>query len=104
LNPQSSYIVIGISVPPATAGQAGYYTLRYYLEFETTDTWFQTLTSPYSSTQWNKALEIVRHMMLITKNASHFAELAASLKNALRVVGGGIVKYGPSIGKFLQGL
>lgn len=94
LENESSYLVLYPTVPTPT-GAAGFYTLAFALEYQTTNTWRPVSYCDTSEMDWDLALNHLRNIPQITTNSMHLRDIGKAIGTIAKTLIGGLIKYGP---------
>jgi hypothetical protein len=96
IDQKSAFLLVYAQVT-TPAGQDGYFTLAYHLEYQTTDIW-RTLGYPkYTTAMFDAAIESIKVLPQWYENPSHWENLWAKIKSVAGTVASGLVKYGPTV-------
>jgi hypothetical protein len=101
LGHDSAFLAIGVSIT-TLAGQDGYFTFAFGVEYQTTDVWREVTISPCSEQLYDAALRSLRPMRQWHENPLHMGDIMNWIKKAGSAIVGGIQKYGPTVMKVAE--
>jgi len=81
LLPDTAFICTYVQVTP-TAGQDGYWTFAFGIEFRSDHTWFENKVSTFSEEACSKAMSMLKRAPQYMENESHLSTLFSWLKKA----------------------
>jgi hypothetical protein len=92
----SAFLGVGVQIDDG-AGQDGYFTFSYNMEYQTTDTWREITASPYEEQTYDVVLRMLKDMQQWYENPLHLKQILSGGKKLLSGAARGVMRYGPGV-------